>query len=337
MSKLKDELRDNYIRELSKRLGKESKERGVAVGEFKKELRKRLNEEPLEQFTKKEINALKSRVAKLASEVVEQKLLQEITKIVLDKVLPELDRVRMKKEVSHDHKTETLRPDKLFPTYCSLRTAQIKEDQITDLVHDATKIQNKTVDDSAIANNKILTYKTASGNIEYDSKTASGDIDHGLVTGLADDDHTVYVPVDGVARQLADAGYPNALLKDGSRAKTTTSLRVVSYATQAISNTSMTKRNFTTTSHDRNSEFDMGNDNFTVSVAGIYFVVGAISLTDLPDGSIIIVSIHLNNVRTAESRFTVGATAIAGANVAVILDLAVDDVIDIRIYQNSGG
>jgi hypothetical protein len=46
--------------------------------------------------------------------------------------------------------------------------------------------------------------------------------DHGKLTGLLDDDHTQYVPVDGVARQLADAGYPNALLLDGSRAMTGT-------------------------------------------------------------------------------------------------------------------
>ena len=42
--------------------------------------------------------------------------------------------------------------------------------------------------------------------------------DHGNLTGLDHDDHTQYVPVDGVARQLADAGYPNALLLSGIRA-----------------------------------------------------------------------------------------------------------------------
>jgi len=192
--KLETQLRDNYIRALSDRLEKESKKSKdgqVAVSEFEKELKKRLNEEPLEQFTKKEINALKSRVAKLASEVVEQKLLQEITKIVLDKVLPELDKVRMKKEVPHDHTKETLRPDKLFPTYCSLRTAQIKEDQITDLVHDATKIQGVTVDDAAIADGKPLKYVSATDKIEYGTDT--GVTAHGDLTGVtANQHHTKY-------------------------------------------------------------------------------------------------------------------------------------------------
>jgi len=65
-----------------------------------------------------------------------------------------------------------------------------------------------------ITNHDQLTNVTAN---QHHTPTASGDIDHGSVTGLADDDHTQYVPVDGVARQLADAGYPNAVLKDGSR------------------------------------------------------------------------------------------------------------------------
>ena len=44
-----------------------------------------------------------------------------------------------------------------------------------------------------------------------------GITDHGQLSGLGDDDHAQYVPVDGLARQLANAGYPNALLLDGSR------------------------------------------------------------------------------------------------------------------------
>jgi len=44
--------------------------------------------------------------------------------------------------------------------------------------------------------------------------------DHDLLDGLLDDDHTQYVPTDGVARQLANVGYPNALLLDGTRVMT---------------------------------------------------------------------------------------------------------------------
>ena len=45
-------------------------------------------------------------------------------------------------------------------------------------------------------------------------------IDHSSLANLLVDTHTQYVPVDGVARQLADAGYPNALLLSGVRAMT---------------------------------------------------------------------------------------------------------------------
>ena len=60
--------------------------------------------------------------------------------------------------------------------------------------------------------------------------------DHDLLDGLLDDDHTQYVPVDGVARQLADAGYPNALLLDGSRAMTGDWLVFPDIALKSVSN-----------------------------------------------------------------------------------------------------
>jgi len=50
--------------------------------------------------------------------------------------------------------------------------------------------------------------------------SGGGVSDHGLLGGLLGDDHTQYVPVDGIARQLAIAGYPNALLVDCSRSPT---------------------------------------------------------------------------------------------------------------------
>lgn len=43
------------------------------------------------------------------------------------------------------------------------------EAQITDLVHDATKVQGVTVDDTDKANAKVLAYNSTSGNLEYET------------------------------------------------------------------------------------------------------------------------------------------------------------------------
>lgn len=50
------------------------------------------------------------------------------------------------------------------------------ESQITDLDHDATKIQGVTVDNTDIGNGKILQYNSVSGNIEYESLAGGGDM-----------------------------------------------------------------------------------------------------------------------------------------------------------------
>lgn len=48
------------------------------------------------------------------------------------------------------------------------------ESDITDLNHDAQKIKGKTVDDSAIGDDKIFVYKLATDNIVYEAKPTGG-------------------------------------------------------------------------------------------------------------------------------------------------------------------
>lgn len=47
----------------------------------------------------------------------------------------------------------------------------ITESQISDLSHDATAIQGVTVDDTDIANGKVLAYNSTSGNLEYETQS----------------------------------------------------------------------------------------------------------------------------------------------------------------------
>lgn len=175
---MEQKLRDYYIEELELQAKRDKdknvrdvKEKKLAISVFEQELRKRLNEPPFEEFTKYEIKILKQAVSELAQEVVIQHLLNEATKLVLDKVVPELDKLRMKRGVPHDHKGETLCPEKLNPLNCLLRTV--------------TRVREAAdVDDTSIANNTVLLYKTATKKHEYNAA-------------------------------LPESAYPNALLKSG--------------------------------------------------------------------------------------------------------------------------
>ncbi len=50
------------------------------------------------------------------------------------------------------------------------------EADVTDLDHDAGKIVTKTVDDAAIANDKILVYKTATDNFVFEAQASGGGV-----------------------------------------------------------------------------------------------------------------------------------------------------------------
>jgi len=137
----------------------------------------------------------KQQESEIPLEFDEQAIFNEAYRIALNAIIKQLDAVTKQlahkvKQPSkpHDHKGDVLYPNRLHPTYCSLRTAQIKEDQITDLVHDATKIQGVTVDDSAIGDGKVLKYSASSTKLEY-----------------ADDDDTEYTDAEAIAAVEGEA------------------------------------------------------------------------------------------------------------------------------------
>jgi len=59
------------------------------------------------------------------------------------------------------------------PDYTPFGHTHVEAD-ITNLLHDALKIKGKTVDDSAIGDNKILVYKTATQTLVYEDKPSGG-------------------------------------------------------------------------------------------------------------------------------------------------------------------
>jgi len=59
------------------------------------------------------------------------------------------------------------------PDYTPFGHTHVEAD-ITNLLHDALKIKGKTVDDSAIADNRILVYKTATQTLVYEDKPSGG-------------------------------------------------------------------------------------------------------------------------------------------------------------------
>jgi len=60
-----------------------------------------------------------------------------------------------------------------LPDFSAIGHTHLEAD-ITDLLHDAIKIKGKTVDDSAIGDNKILVYKTATQTLVYEDKPTGG-------------------------------------------------------------------------------------------------------------------------------------------------------------------
>jgi hypothetical protein len=66
------------------------------------------------------------------------------------------------------------------------------EADITDLDHDADKIKGKAVDDSGLADNRVLKYDAVSETWKVEDESPGGVTDHGALTGLDDDDHPHY-------------------------------------------------------------------------------------------------------------------------------------------------
>ena len=114
-------------------------------------------------------------------------------------------------------------------------------------------------------------------------------------------------------------------------------------STQSISGTTWTKLNFTGESLDTDSAFDTTDKDFTAPAAGKYFFVGRVNIEQMNNNSDrAFMRFYVNNAQPSEDASEMVQWGFNATNdwmsVAVqgILDLDEDDVVDLRIYTNTG-
>lgn len=88
---------------------------------------------------------------------------------------------------------------------------------------------------------------------------------------------------------------------------------------------------------DNDAIFDAANNRFVIKTAGTYTIAGGTIWDVSGSGSYRLLSIYLNGASQAQGPgFPISAIAQARTNVATTLDLAVNDVIELYAYQDSG-
>jgi len=115
--------------------------------------------------------------------------------------------------------------------------------------------------------------------------------------------------------------------------------RVTHSVSQTIPNATFTTIAFDTERWDTDGIHDnvVNNSRLTCRTAGKYLIVANIRLDDAVNGTRFRVEIYLNGITTIASQdFAVGATQLCHLVVATIYDLAVNDYVETRSYQNSG-
>jgi len=115
---------------------------------------------------------------------------------------------------------------------------------------------------------------------------------------------------------------------------TTTCFRAYQTSVQSINPTTWTKMRLDSEGFDRDSSFDLVNNEFVVPSDGYYMICGTGTINGLGDGKKYIVSIYINNVRSTDARGTSAALDFVGACVIGLFDLNASDVVDIRYYHN---
>ena len=116
---------------------------------------------------------------------------------------------------------------------------------------------------------------------------------------------------------------------------------------QSISNTTWTKVNYGTTVYDHSSNFDTSTDTFTCPVAGIYQFNANIlwASQTWATGNNTVLTITLNDGDATDGTGAYaseykciwsGRSDIFGSNVSTTMDCAANDLIRVRVYQNSG-
>mgnify|MGYP000386211971 CR=1 FL=1 len=109
---------------------------------------------------------------------------------------------------------------------------------------------------------------------------------------------------------------------------------------QSIANTTDVKLTAIDLDYDIGSNWSTANNEFTVTEAGLYLISASQQLTgSFPAGSRVLLNVVVNGAQRASgiTKWSATNTSHPTTSVADVLDLAVGDVVDFRIFHNAGG
>ena len=88
--------------------------------------------------------------------------------------------------------------------------------------------------------------------------------------------------------------------------------------------------------YDNDGEWNSSTYKFTATSAGQYLIILNLCITSLGDGKLVVGEVRKNDVRCVAAYSIPGAAATINITACDIVELAVDDTIDARVYHNHG-
>ena len=150
--------------------------------------------------------------------------------------------------------------------------------------------------------------------------------------------------------QLANLGITNGKIanstievgKVASSLKNTPAFEATKSATQSFANNTTVKITFDGTNFDTDSAFNTTDSTFVVpsGKAGKYYFAGQSECPGVDSGEIVQLQINKNGsiiTKSLERKYAAATNQTQKVRTSIIVDLAVGDAIDFRLFQNSGG
>jgi len=178
--------------------------------------------------------------------------------------------------------------------------------------------------DSKISDHAALSTGTHGGGI------GDADGDTRIQCEESADEDKIRMDVKGIeAFLLHDDGILDLAKQSGCRVYRTG-------ANQLIPSDSNTVYDFDTKRYDIQNEFDLTNNRFVAKKAGYYIVTGWCRILNLADGNIAGIGIWKNGNYFCINQVAIGVAFGPRIAVAVVVDLAANDYIDMRIFHTYG-
>lgn len=215
------------------------------------------------------------------------------------------------------------------------------EDDITDLDHDAVKIDGIAVDLTGITDGQIIKY-----DVGTTSLIAGDDEGGGALSDLEDVDLTDLADGDVLAYDETEEKWLPVTPASGGASGELTSIgaRYTTDAGQSIPDASFTIVNFEDKDYDTDDAVTVGASwKFTAPVSGYYhfdFVLLLTNSSNWQTGEFWLGILFINGTESSQEyrgQMTANATLYQSLRGSDTIYLAKDDYFDIRIYQASGG